>query len=238
MIAFAEPSSRFASRSPVPDARPFRGKAGAPTIGRAMDAGSRSNEAEVRALIERAAGGDASALAALVDQHLDELRAFVRARAQSLPLRWESNSDIVQSVCREVLSNAEAFRYPEQNAFRRWLFKAAERKIGHRRDYYGAEKRDVRRDAALEDLGALRATGPSPSREAIAREEMERVERAFLALPEHYRDVIYQARVLGRSREEIGKESGRAPAAVGNLLFRALAALAEKLEPGDGSRGA
>ena len=180
---------------------------------------------------------DAAALAELIDEHLEELRAFVRARSQSLPLRWESSSDIVQSVCREVLSNAEAFRYPEQNAFRRWLFKTAERKIGHRRDYYGAEKRDVRRDAALEDLGALRAEGPSPSRDAIAREEMERVERAFRALPEHYREVIYQARVLGRSREEIGNETGRAPAAVGNLLFRALAALAEKLEPSDGSRG-
>jgi RNA polymerase sigma factor (sigma-70 family) len=203
-----------------------------------MSDGSGTNEAEVRALIERAAGGDAAALAELVGQHLDELRAFVRARAQSLPLRWESSSDIVQSVCREVLSNAEAFRYPEQNAFRRWLFKTAERKIGHRRDYYGAEKRDIRRAASLEDFAALRAEGPSPSGEAIAREEMERVERAFLALPEHYRDVIYQARVLGRSREEIGRETGRAPAAVGNLLFRALAALAERLESNDGRSSA
>jgi RNA polymerase sigma factor (sigma-70 family) len=238
MLAFAEPSSRFDSRVQRRPARPFRRGAARPTIAGRMDSEPRTDAPAVRALIERAAAGDAAALAELVEHHLDELRSFVRARSATLPLRWESSSDIVQSVCREVLSSADAFRYPEQNGFRRWLFKTAERKIGHRRDYYGAEKRDVRRDAAHEDLGALRAESPSPSREVIAREEMERVERAFLELPEHYRDVIYQARVLGRSREEIGRESGRAPAAVGNLLFRALAALAEKLEPSDGSPGA
>ena len=67
---------------------------------------------------------------------------FQRHQGQVLFYR-ESASDIVQSVCREVLQNMERFRHPSEAAFKRWLFKTAVRKIAHRREYYGAAKRDA-----------------------------------------------------------------------------------------------
>jgi RNA polymerase sigma factor (sigma-70 family) len=192
---------------------------------------------EIKALVARAAGGDRAAVADLLGAHLDSLQAFVRRRMGAPLLRRESTSDVVQSICREVLEKSHRFRFPEENAFQRWLFAMAERKLGHRRDYHAAARRAQRREAAPPtsvDLDALGGgEGPTPSRCAAAREEMQRVERAFARLPEHYREVIVQARILGMSREQIAAASGRAPAAVGNMLFRALAALAEALQEGE-----
>ena len=193
------------------------------------------DQPSIEALVQRAADGDREAVAQLLTVHLVELQAFVRGRMGGQLLRRESAADVVQSICREVLEKSDRFRFPEEHAFRRWLYAMAERKLGHRYDYYAAARRSAGREATLPssvDLGALgvAAAGGSPSRQAMAREEMARVEAAFAALPEHYRDVIVQARVLGRSREEIAAQAGKNPAAVGNLLFRALAALAERLD--------
>ncbi|HLU38146.1 MAG TPA: sigma-70 family RNA polymerase sigma factor [Planctomycetota bacterium] len=198
--------------------------------------------AEIRTLVERAASGDRAAVAELLTGHLDELQAFVAGRIGGAVLRRETSADIVQSVCREVLEKAGQFRFPEANAFRRWLYATAERKLGHRHEYHVAARRDVAHEVALPpsvELGALggAAGSASPSRAAIAREQMDRVEAAFARLPAHYREVIVQARVQGLSREEIATRTGRSPAAVGNLLFRALAALADELAAG-GARGA
>ena len=34
----------------------------------------------------------------------------------------ESTSDIVQSVCREILQHKDRFQYPGEDGFRRWLY--------------------------------------------------------------------------------------------------------------------
>lgn len=190
---------------------------------------------QIEALVQRAAAGDRDAVAELLTGHLDELQAFVRGRMGAQLLRRESSADIVQSICREVLEKSDRFQFPEEHAFRRWLYAMAERKLGHRYEYYAAARRATGKEATLPSsvqLGALGidAGGSTPSRQVMAREEMARVEAAFRALPAHYRDVIVQARVLGKSREEMARAAGKNPAAIGNLLFRALAALAEQLE--------
>ena len=93
----------------------------------------------------RAAEGDRDALDALLQHHLPRLRAFVRMRCNGAVRRQESSSDLVQSVCREVLAHADRFRHPDEEGFRRWLFTTALRKIRDRSDYYKAARRDVRR---------------------------------------------------------------------------------------------
>jgi RNA polymerase sigma-70 factor (ECF subfamily) len=196
---------------------------------------------DIDSLVQRAAAGDRAAVAQLLTSHLDELQTFVRGRMGASLLRKESSADIVQSICREVLENAARFRFAEENAFRRWIYATAERKLGHRYEYYGAARRDAAQEASLPGSVELSALGvdagsATPSRQAMAREELDRVEAAFGRLPAHYREVIVQARVHGMSREEIAARSGRSPAAVGNLLFRALAALADALAEGGAER--
>ena len=194
-------------------------------------------EPDLDALVAAAARGDDQALHALLAEHLPGLRAFVRLRMDPLLRAQESASDLVQSVCREVLQHSERFRFDGQGAFRRWLYTEALRKIGHRKEHHLAQRRDLRKQVELGsqsdgDLLSFYASFCSPSRVAIAREELGRVEKAFDALPDHYRDLIVKARILGMSRAELATESGSSEAAIGNMLFRAMAALSEKLTAG------
>ena len=188
---------------------------------------------DVDALIGRAAAGDEVALRSLLDMQLPQLRAFIRLRMDPLLRQRESGSDLVQSVCREVLEHGARFRFGGESAFRRWLYTEALRKLAHRREHWLADRRSPHRERSVgsEDASLLDcyATFCTPSRSAIAREELARVEQAFDALPERYRDVIVRARILGMSRAEIAAEMGSSEAAVGNLLFRALALLSQRL---------
>jgi RNA polymerase sigma-70 factor (ECF subfamily) len=189
-------------------------------------------------LLEKARGGDRAALEELLLLHLPGLRAFVRLRAGAIVRKREACSDLVQSVCREVLERAERFRHGGESAFRHWLYATALRKIVDKRDYHTAQRRDVRRED-----GALGAAPPpdgavltayrafsSPSLRLASAEEIERIEAAFDELPEDYREVILLARIVGLSRSEVAAEMGRTEASVRNLLHRALATLSQRLD--------
>ncbi len=194
------------------------------------------DDRSIEALTEAAAGGDRGALEALLERHLPELRAYIQNRAGRLVRAHESQSDLVQSVCREILQYSERFQHPGEGAFRRWLFTTALRKLSHRRDFLNAERRDVGRvedaqrfgsqDSALEN--AFVAHTP-PDHEVLLREEMERLERALASLTAEYREVILLARVEGLSRAEVAARMQRSEGSVRMLLHRALAALAVEL---------
>ena len=188
-------------------------------------------------LAERARRGDNDALRELLDRHLPGLRAYVRLHSGPLLRSKEESSDLVQTVCLEVLRNAERFEHPAESGFRRWLYVTALRKIKNRHRYYLAEKRDAVRERAIEAgsgdrLLDLYASFSTPSREVSAREEVERVEAAFDLLSEEHREVILLARVVGLSRAEIGERMGRSEGGVRILLYRALARLTELLDEG------
>jgi RNA polymerase sigma-70 factor (ECF subfamily) len=189
-------------------------------------------------LAERAANGDRAAIDALIERYLPELHAFVRLRAGAIVRGRESSSDIVQSVCREVIQHMDRFQFPSEPAFKQWLYTTALRKIVNRKDYYLAQKRDVLRDVPMasssgsaDDLRLMKCYSnfSSPSRQMMVREEIERIEKAFESLPEEYREVITLAHVVGLSRAEIAAQMGKSEGAVRVLLHRALAKVAARL---------
>jgi RNA polymerase sigma-70 factor, ECF subfamily len=187
-------------------------------------------------LAEQAARGDEVAMQRLLELHLDGLRAFVRLRAGPELRRREESSDLVQSVCREVLAQAGRFQHAGESSFRRWLYTTALRKISDRADHWRAQKREGGREQPFPsggDAALLRRYGSfsSPSRDAIVREEVERVERAFEELSEEQREVITLAHVVGMSRAEIAAQMERSEGAVRVLLHRSLARLTEILGP-------
>ncbi len=196
------------------------------------------DDARLKELTALAARGDPDALEGLLQHYLADLRAFVRLRSDRALRRRESNSDLVQSVCREVLQQADRFRYPEPEAFRRWLFTTAVRKLQDRRAFHLAERRDVRREVptnskdAEHELLARYSGFCTPSHAAGAREELERVETAMDALPPEYRQVIALVRIAGLSHAVVAAEMGRSIGAVRTLLHRALAALVAEIEHG------
>jgi RNA polymerase sigma-70 factor (subfamily 1) len=202
--------------------------------GRATDLGT---------LVDSASRGDAAAVETLLTRYLPGLNAFVRLRAGPLLRARESSSDLVQSVCREVLEHVDRFQYRSEGLFKQWLFTTAARKIADRCDHVKAQRRDVRREVAL-DAGSASAAAPeswfadacrslvTPSRELIAREELVATERALLELDDDHREVILLARVVGLSAKEIGEQMNRSESAVRSLLHRALAELCARVERG------
>lgn len=180
-------------------------------------------------LVARAAAGDTPSVGRLLEHHLPQLRAFVRLQmAPALRLR-ESGSDVVQSVCRELLEKElRGFDYRGEAAFQRWLCIAARNKIRKRANWHRAHPGPP---AASVDSSYSRycASVFAPSRMAMGLEASAAIEAAFDELPQHYREVISMARVAGLSHAEIGATTGRGEVAARQLLHRALAALTVEL---------
>ena len=194
-------------------------------------------------LLDAAREGDPAALDHLLRRHLPGLRAFVRLRTGPAIRARESSSDVVQSVCREVIERAGEFRHGGDAGFKRWLYETARRKLADRGEFHQAAKRDVGREATtpsqLDDaeLAACYQTLCTPSRTAELREQVERVEAAFDDLPEPQRDLILRAKLLEESRSDIAKSLGKSEGAVRTMLSRALARLAELLDEGCSAKG-
>jgi len=201
------------------------------------DSSNSSDSADSRDMLERASRGDEDARGELLGTHLAELLAFVRLRlGRALRVR-ETSLDIAQSVCREALEDLPRFDPRGQHGFRQWLLLRAERKIRDRGRFWNRQKRAAHGERPLAEDGdgdprALEqlCTLLTPSRDAVSREELERLEQAFRRLPEDHRRVIMLARVLGLPHEDVAREMGRSPSATRTLLSRALARLATAIE--------
>lgn len=188
-------------------------------------------------LIARAARGDGEAVELLIEQHLPALRAFVRAHMGARLRARESTSDVVQSICRELLTRQERFQHPAPDAFRAWLFTTARRKLSNRVRGLERQKRDAAREvagdlreSALAELGGAYARISSPSGQVLRAEEVERLEAALDQLTPDHREVLTLAHLVGLSRAEIGREMGKTEEAVRQLLHRATAKLAILLD--------
>lgn len=192
-------------------------------------------EPEEGELVERARAGDRAALDVLLARHLPRLERYVLLRSGGLR-RTDAVSDLVQSTCRELLENADAFRFGGAEAFRHWLYTTASRKIADRYRFQTAQRRDVARlqggEDAMEALGAALGIDPSPSQQAIGAELLDRMEQAFAALAEDEREVILLSRVVGLPRSEVARAIERTEAATRNLLHRSLAKLSAALDRG------
>ncbi|MBL8755411.1 MAG: sigma-70 family RNA polymerase sigma factor [Planctomycetes bacterium] len=182
---------------------------------------------DLEALLKAASQHDGQAVATLLQQHLPALRAFVRLKAGPTLLAKESCSDLAQSVCRDVLENADRFRFGGEAEFRKWLFTTAMRKIADRAEHWRAGKRNPGRERdGLDEEEAQGLAGIwSPSGQAAAREELQRVEAAFGKLAPEKQEVILMARLMGLNHAQIAQEMGKTEVAVRSILSRALAEL-------------
>ena len=137
---------------------------------------------------------------------------------------------------REALAGMDGFRdlgEPVRSGFWRWLARTAENKLASRGRFWNRLRRRAASEeaatAGVPDLLEDRA-GATPSHEAIAREELERLERAFADLPPAWREVIVLVRLSGLSHAEAARRLGRTEGSTRVLLSRALARLATRLE--------
>jgi RNA polymerase sigma-70 factor (ECF subfamily) len=165
---------------------------------------------------------------------LPGLTRFVRRRMGPELASRESASDIVQSTCRELLRGASGYEDRGEASFQSWIRSAAEHKLANRARHWHAARR-AGGESALESAGAAEPVSPAsrgPSQDAVLREEVERLQRAFESLPEEYRRVLVRFQIEGASQAEIGRELGRSSEAVRKLVARAMARLSAELEEG------
>lgn len=192
-------------------------------------------------LLQAASRGETPALDALIAQVLPQVRAFVRMRVGPEIRAREADSDIVQSVCREVVEDWSKLEYRGEEAFRAWLFTAALNKIREKGRFWRRERRAAAQEAeATESQYAVLA---SPSQAAMHREAEERLERAMDQLPDEYRTVVALCRTAKLPHAVVAGQMGRSVGAVRQLLGRALLRLSEILRESEppstgGARGA
>ncbi len=195
---------------------------------------------DIEHLVSQASQGDQPSIESLLNRHMSGLHAYLRLQVGGIVRAKESCADLVQSVCREVLADLGDFEYRGEAAFKHWLYTAAQRKLIDKHRYYKRDKRDAGREVAGDApaggdddapglIDMYRSLGCTPSRAAMAREELEQVEKAFDDLPEDYRDVIMMSRIIGLSHREIAEKMGRSEVATRHLLARAMARLSTLL---------
>ncbi len=180
-------------------------------------------------LLERARRGDSEALAAVLTPHLPGLTGFVRLRTGGALRGRESAADVVQSICRRAINGLDSLRGRREEAFKQWLYAIALNSVRDRHDRQRVDREaPLTFDSRVEDGALLScyATLQTPSCDAMAREEIERIEGAFDLLPEEYREVLLLARIAELSYAEIAERTSKSEGAVRQLLHRARARLA------------
>ena len=182
-------------------------------------------------LYAQARAGDSGALDTLLARYLPQLHSFVRVRLQGAVRARESSLDVVQSVCRELLSHREHFDFRGEERFRAWLFTSALNKLREKHRFHRAGRRDLAREAAFDDDGALQRAFAqlTPSLDAIGRETAQALRASLDALSDEHREVITLARIVRLPHAVIAEFTGRSEPAVRQLLARALLRLAREL---------
>jgi RNA polymerase sigma factor (sigma-70 family) len=135
----------------------------------------------------------------------------------------------------DLMKGIERFEYRGDPAWRGYLRQLVENKIRAKADYFGAARRDMRRERSMETRGRTTearsteppGTTPSPSELLLREEEVERLEEALEQMPAAERDVVILRVFEGLSHREIARRLDRpSENAVHKLYGRAIARLA------------
>jgi RNA polymerase sigma-70 factor (ECF subfamily) len=147
-------------------------------------------------------------------------------------------SDLVQETFLEAQRDFGRFQGSSEEELLAWLRLLLLHNVANfTRRYRGTDKRRVDREVGLDgtESAAARRAGlaadtPSPSGEAITREQAERLRQALEHLPEDYGRVVRLRNQERRSFEEIGTLLGRSAEAARRLWSRAVERLQRELE--------
>lgn len=176
--------------------------------------------AEEQRLLERALEGDPGAFGALLERHVETLRAFARRWLPVDVRRTVSPSDVVQEASLVALRRLAELEDRGPGPFRAWLLAIVRLKVRE------AVRRHARRRAHEGRLAAQRPAAPvvAPSSGAQSQEARDLALRALARLPPSYREVLRMARWEGVPLGEVAARLGRTREAVKKLYGRALAA--------------
>jgi len=199
-------------------------------------------QSEVDRLFTSARDGSSACLGRLLTLYTNYLKLLITAQLDSRLRPRVSPSDIVQETFFEAHRDFAQFRGKSTGEFVAWLRRILVNNILRVvEQHLMAEKRDVRREISLEQIGKrleqstarleslLAFDGDSPSGCAQRREDEILLADALADLPNDYRDVIVLRHIDGLPFEEVAARMGRSAGAVRMLWLRALKKLREAM---------
>ncbi len=192
---------------------------------------------DAAAWLPAARAGSQDALGSLLEAYRGYLQ-IVAERELGVDLRAKGGaSDIVQDTLLDAVRAFEQFQGDSESDLKKWLRRLLlNNLISFARRYRGAGKRAVNREIALQTGDSSTsspdpaADTPTPSRQAMAHEQAERIEQAMERLPDDYRLVILLRYQEERSFEDIGRLLDLTPNAARKLWLRAVKRLRKDVE--------
>ena len=195
---------------------------------------------KTRQLVALAKDGDESALNQLWSVYGARVHWIMRLR-MGTELRSKLESmDLAQDALLSALGGLGNFTYKNEGDFLRWLSTIAENRLRDNLDKLHADKRDIRKEARLDNNGPTATGGfartpgaidvTTPSVIMSRKEELEQLEKAIDTLRPEYREVIVLTKIEGLSYKEISPRLGKSDEAVRKLVSRAMASLTSVFE--------
>lgn len=173
----------------------------------------------------------APTLRELLPRHLPQLESYVRRHMSQTLRDRESATDLVNSVCGDLLASGVEFVYRGEPQLQAWLRTVVANKVCERLRYFGAGKR---RSGAGEpgpvDEEPAAVDARTPSQDAMLHEDLSLLDRGLATLPEHYRELIVRVHLHGEPHAQVAADRGQSVAATRNMLTRALVKLAGAMD--------
>lgn len=198
---------------------------------------------ETSRLLSAAKNGEAESLGQLLEMYLNYLKLLARTQLDQKLQGRTSPSDVVQETLLEAHRDFPQFRGNHPEEFLGWLRRILINNLARVvQRHVLAEKRDVRREISIDDVGAdverstarlvavLADAGNSPSSDAQKHEAGLVLADELAELNADYRDVIVLRHLEGLSFADVAGKMGRTSGAVRMLWMRAIAQLRVRLE--------
>jgi RNA polymerase sigma-70 factor, ECF subfamily len=197
--------------------------------------------AELDDLIARCRAGDAGAREQLFKRYAAYLTVLARTQVGAR-LRGKCDpSDVVQLTLLEAHRDFGTFNGNREGELLGWLRRILAHNLFNEARRFATQQRDAGREVSLDQIQAgldqssvmlarqVAGGGPTPSQDAVRREESVLVAEALSRLPEDYQTVLMLRVFDDLSAEEAAERMGRTPGAVRMLQMRALAALRDEM---------
>jgi len=203
-------------------------------------------QSEIDKLFTSARQGSGTCLGRLLALYTNYLKLLVAAQLDQRLRGRVSPSDIVQDAFFEAHRDFDQFRGQSTAEFAAWLRRIAVNNILRVVEQHVlAEKRDVRREVSLEEIGRrleqstvrleslLAEHSDSPSGCAVRREHELLLADALAELPADYREIIVLRHIEGLPFDDVARRMARSPGAARMLWLRALKSLREAMQRRD-----
>jgi RNA polymerase sigma-70 factor (ECF subfamily) len=180
---------------------------------------------EGAALLLRARDGSQEAVDLLLQRVAGKVLALVRLRmGPALRSRIESR-DVLQATLLRAFEKLDELEADSTGSFMGWLIRIAENEIRDQVDFQHRQRRDLRREVAIDAAGAT----PAPVRSALSRlvldERAKRLKDALDKLQPEQRELILLRRFQELPFAAIGSRLGIGADAARMRFARAMAAL-------------